>query len=145
MDVLRNASWILLAVGAAFFAALTTIFAKIGVAGVNSNLATAIRTVVILLLAWGIVLATGQYKELGAISQKTWLFLVLSAFATGASWLLYFAALQQGPASVVSSIDKTSVAIVLVLAAIFLGEPFTWKTALGGAMIVGGALLVAWK
>lgn len=145
MDALRSTSWILLAIGSAVFAALTAIFAKIGVSGVNSNLATAIRTAVVLLLAWGIVLATGQYKELGSISQKTWLFLILSAFATGASWLLYFAALQQGPASVVGAIDKTSIAFVLVLAAIFLGEPFTWKTALGGAMVVGGALLVAWK
>lgn len=144
MDATRSA-WILMAVAAAFFAALTAIFAKIGVSGVNSNLATAIRTTVVLVLAWGIVLATGEQKAMGEINQRTWLFLVLSALATGASWLFYFAALQRGPASVVSAIDKTSIAIVLVLAALFLGEAFTWKTAVGGLMVVGGAVLIAWK
>lgn len=145
MEILRNASWLLLAVGAAFFAGLTAIFAKIGVEGVNSNLATAIRTAVVLLLAWGIVLATGQHKELGEISQRTWLFLILSALATGASWLLYFAALQQGPTSAVAALDKTSIAFVIVLAALFLGEALTWKTVLGGALVVAGAILTAWK
>ncbi len=144
MDAART-TWILMAVAAAFFAALTAIFAKIGVSGVNSNLATAIRTTVVLVLAWGIVLATGEQRAMGEISQRTWLFLVLSALATGASWLFYFAALQRGPASVVSAIDKTSIAIVLVLAALFLGEPFTWKTAVGGLLVVGGAILIAWK
>jgi transporter family protein len=144
MDATRS-TWILMAVAAAFFAALTAIFAKIGVSGVNSNLATAIRTSVILVLAWGIVLATGEYRAMGEISQRTWIFLVLSALATGASWLFYFAALQRGPASVVAAIDKTSIAMVLVLAALVLGEPFTWKTAIGGLLVVGGALLIAWK
>lgn len=144
METIRN-SWVLMAVLAAFFAALTTIFAKIGVSGVNSNLATAIRTVVILMMAWGIVAATGEYGELRTISQRTWIFLILSGIATGVSWLFYFAALQRGPASIVSPIDKTSLAMVLVLAALFLGEPLTWKTALGGSLVVIGAIVVALK
>src|SRR5690606_10012364 len=119
--------------------------AKIGVSGVNSNLATAIRTVVIVVMAWGIVAATGEYAELRTISQRTWVFLILSGIATGLSWLFYFAALQRGPASVVSPIDKTSLAMVIVLAALFLGEPLTWKTALGGTLAVIGAIVVALK
>lgn len=144
MDVLRS-NWLLLAILSAVFAALTTIFAKIGVRDVPSNLATAIRTVVILLLAWGIVTATGEIAALRTVSQKTWLFLILSGVATGLSWICYFAALQKGPASVVAPIDKTSLALVLVLAALFLGEPLTWKTAMGGSLVVAGAILAAWK
>jgi transporter family protein len=144
MDFIRS-NWLLLAVLAAVFAALTTIFAKIGVRDVSSNLATAIRTVVILLLAWGIVVATGEAAELRTVTPHTWLFLVLSGAATGLSWICYFAALQKGPASIVASIDKTSLAMVLVLAALFLGEPLTWKTALGGGLVVIGAIVAAWK
>lgn len=144
MDPTRS-SWLLLAVLSAFFAALTTILAKIGIRDVPSNLGTAIRTVVILLLAWGIVMATGEVNGLRSVSQKAWIFLILSGVATGLSWICYFAALQKGPASVVSPIDKTSVAMVLVLAAIFLGEPLTWKNALGGAMVVLGAIVIALK
>jgi transporter family protein len=144
MDFFRS-NWLLLAVLSAFFAALTTIFAKIGVRDVPSNLATAIRTVVILLLAWGIVLATGEVTGLGSVTQRSWLFLILSGVMTGLSWIFYFAALQKGPASVVAPIDKTSLAMVLVLAALFLGEPLTWKTALGGGLVVLGAIVVAWR
>ncbi len=137
--------WLLFALLAAFFAALTTFLAKIGIRDVPSNLGTAIRTVVILLLAWGIVFATGEVNGLRSISQRALLFLILSGIATGLSWLFYFAALQRGPASIVASVDKTSLAMVLVLAALFLGEPFTWKTALGGSLVVLGAIIVAWK
>lgn len=144
MDIPRN-GWILFAVLSAFFAALTTILAKIGIRDVPSNLGTAIRTVVILLLAWGIVLATGEVAALRTVPQKAWLFLILSGLATGASWLFYFAALQRGPASVVSPIDKTSVAMVIVLAALFLNEPLTWQTGLGGLLVVAGAIIAAWK
>lgn len=144
MDLLRS-NWLLLAVLSAFFAALTTVFAKIGVRDVPSNLATAIRTVVILLIAWGIVAATGELAGLRSVSQRTWTFLILSGVATGLSWLCYFAALQQGPASVVVPIDKTSLAMVLLLAALFLGEPLTWQTATGGALVVLGAIVAAWK
>lgn len=144
MDPARS-SWLLLAVLSAFFAALTTILAKIGIRDVPSNLGTAIRTVVILLLAWGIVMATGEVNGLRSVSQKAWIFLILSGVATGLSWICYFAALQKGPASVVSPIDKTSVAMVLVLAAIFLGEPLTLKNALGGALVVIGAIVIALK
>ncbi len=144
MNFFRS-NWLLLAVLSAFFAALTTIFAKIGVRDVPSNLATAIRTVVILLLAWGIVLATGEVTGLGSVTQRSWLFLILSGVMTGLSWICYFAALQKGPASVVAPVDKTSLAMVLVLAALFLGEPLTWKTALGGGLVVLGAIVVAWK
>ena len=125
----------------AFFAALTTIFAKLGVEGVNSNLATAIRTVVILIIAWGIVLATGQVQELGHIPGRVWFWLVLSAVATGLSWLAYFRALQMGKASYVAPIDKSSLAMILVLSVLFLGEPLTWKSALGTLTILAGTLL----
>ena len=144
MEFVRS-NWLLLAVLSAFFAALTTVFAKIGVRDVPSNLATAIRTVVILLLAWGIVTATGEIAALRTVTQRTWLFLILSGVATGLSWICYFAALQKGPASVVAPIDKTSLALVIVLAALFLGEPLTWQTALGGALVVIGAIVAAWK
>jgi len=144
MDLIRS-NWLILAVLSAVFAALTTVFAKIGVRDVPSNLATAIRTVVILLLAWGIVTATGEIAALRTVTQRTLLFLILSGVATGLSWICYFAALQKGPASVVAPIDKTSLAMVIVLAALFLGEPLTWKTALGGGFVVLGAIIAAWK
>lgn len=144
MDLIRS-NWLLLALLSAFFAALTTIFAKIGVRDVPSNLATAIRTIVILLLAWGIVFATGEAAGISSVTQNSWLFLILSGVMTGLSWICYFAALQQGPASVVAPIDKTSLAMVIVLAAIFLGEPLTWKSVVGGGLVVLGAIVVAWR
>ena len=140
-----TSNWLVLALLSAFFAALTTIFAKLGVRDVNSNLATAIRTVVILLLAWGIVFATGEYAGVHSIAQKSWVFLILSGVATGLSWLFYFAALQRGPASAVAPVDKTSLAMVIVLAALFLNEPLTWKTVIGGGLVVAGAVVVAWR
>src|SRR5690242_1611317 len=111
----------------AFFASLTTIFAKLGVQGVSSNLATAIRTVVIILIAWGIVFATGEVKAINGLSTRTWVMLILSAVATGLSWLCYFRALQIGQASYVSPIDKSSTAMILILSVIFLGEQLTLK------------------
>lgn len=144
MDLIRS-NWLLLALLSAFFAALTTIFAKIGVRDVPSNLATAIRTIVILFLAWGIVFATGEAPGISSVTQNSWLFLILSGVMTGLSWICYFAALQQGPASVVAPIDKTSLAMVIVLAAIFLGEPLTWKSVVGGGLVVLGAIVVAWR
>jgi transporter family protein len=125
----------------AFFAALTTIFAKLGVEGVNSNLATAIRTVVILIIAWGIVVATGHAREVGHIPGRVWFWLVLSAAATGLSWLAYFRSLQMGEASHVAPIDKSSLAMILVLSVLFLGEPLTWKSILGTTAIIAGTLL----
>ena len=144
MEFIRS-NWLVLAVLSAFFAALTTIFAKIGVRDVPSNLATAIRTIVILFLAWGIVFATGEAAGIGTVTQRSWLFLILSGVMTGLSWICYFAALQMGPASVVAPIDKTSLAMVIVLAAVFLGEPLTWKSVVGGGLVVLGAIVVAWR
>ncbi len=144
MDSARS-TWILMAIMSAFFAALTTILAKIGIRDVPSNLATAIRTVVILIMAWGIVIGTGEVTGLRTVGQRAWLFLILSGLATGASWLFYFGALQRGPVSVVAPIDKTSIAMVLVLAALFLGEPLTAKSVIGGTLVVLGAIVIAWK
>ncbi len=124
----------------AFFAALTTIFAKIGVDQVSSNLATAIRTAVIVVIVWGIVFATGEVRLIGSVSRTAWIFLVLSALATGVSWLFYFKALQMGKASYVAPIDKSSIAIILVLSVIFLHEPLTWKSAAGTVTIFAGIL-----
>ncbi len=137
--------WLIYALLSALFAALTTIFAKLGVRDVPSNLATAIRTVVILALAWGIVFATGEATGLRGVGQRTWLFLILSGIATGLSWIFYFAALQKGRASQVAPIDKSSLVMVMILAALFLGEPFTWKTAGGALLIVAGMILVAFS
>ena len=125
----------------AFFAALTTLFAKLGVAGVNSNLATAIRTAVILVIAWGIVFANGEVRAMNQIPGRVWFWLILSAIATGLSWLAYFRALQMGNASSVAPIDKSSLALILILSALFLGEAITWKTALGTLAILAGTLL----
>lgn len=135
--------WQVYALLSAFFAALTAIFAKIGVSGINSNLATAIRTVVILLIAWGIVFATVPLREIREVSRHTLLFLVLSGMATGISWLFYFKALQIGDASKVAPLEKISVAFTIILAFVFLGEPLSVKTIAGGALILGGALVLA--
>lgn len=135
--------WQTYALLSAFFAALTAIFAKVGVSGVNSNLATAIRTVVILFIAWGIVFATVPLREIREISRHTLLFLVLSGMATGISWLFYFKALQIGEASKVAPLEKISVAFTIILAFVFLGDPLSVKTVIGGVLILGGALVLA--
>lgn len=126
----------------ALFAALTTIFAKIGVNQISSNLATAIRTSVILLLVWGIVFFTGEVSALNSVPRRVWLFLILSAVATGLSWLFYFRGLQVGKASLVAPVDKSSVALVLILSVIFLGEPLTWQAVSGTALIIGGTIVL---
>lgn len=134
--------WVLFAILSAVFAALTSILAKIGISGANSNLATAIRTVVVVFMAWGIVFITNAQSGIGDISRKSWLFLILSGLATGASWLFYYRALQMGDASKVASIDKLSVVITLILAFIFLNEQLTLKLMLGCLLIVAGSLLM---
>lgn len=138
-------SWLFWSLLSAVFAAATAVLAKIGVTGVDSNLATAVRTTVVLIFAWGVALATHQGLALATFSSRTWIFLTLSGIATGLSWLCYFRALQLGAASRVAPIDKLSVVFVLILAALFLGEPLTWKTALGGGLIAAGAVVLALK
>lgn len=138
-------SWIFWSLLSALFAGATAVLAKVGVAGVDSNLATAIRTTVILLFAWAVAFATARPAALGAIASRTWIFLVLSGLATGLSWLCYFRALQLGQASQVAPIDKLSVVFVLVFAALFLNEPLTLKSGLGTALVVAGAVVLAWK
>lgn len=134
--------WIAFALLSALFAALTSIFAKIGIENVNSNLATAVRTAVVLLMAWGIVFATGKQQQLADISTRSWLFLTLSGIMTGLSWLCYFYALQLGEASKVVPVDKFSVVITMFLAFFILGEALTWKTVLGGLLITAGTLVL---
>ncbi len=134
--------WLVFALLSAVFAALTSILAKIGIEGVNSNLATAIRTVVVVLMAWGMVFLTHAQTGLGEISRKSWLFLILSGLATGASWLCYYRALQMGQASKVVPIDKLSVVITLVLAFVFLHEQFTAKSLIGCVLIGAGTLIM---
>ena len=134
--------WLLFALGSAVFAALTSILAKIGIDGVNSNLATAIRTLVVLVMARGMVFLTDSQGGIGEISKKSWLFLILSGLATGASWLCYYRALQIGEASKVVPVDKLSVVITLVLAFVFLHEKFTAKSLIGCLLIGAGTLLM---
>lgn len=134
--------WILYALLSAFFAALTSILAKLGIENVNSNLATAIRTVVVLIMAWGIVFLTGKQNEISDIGSKSWLFLILSGCATGLSWLFYYKALQIGEASKVVPIDKFSVVISMVLAFFILGEAVNWKTIIGGLLITIGTFVL---
>lgn len=134
--------WFILALASAVFAALTSIFAKIGIEGVNSNLATALRTVVVLIFAWGMVFLTEAHKGIGEISRRSWLFLILSGLATGASWLCYFKAIQIGEVSKVVPIDKLSVVITLLLAFAFLKEPFTTKSLIGTVLIGAGTLMM---
>ena len=134
--------WMILALLSAVFAALTSILAKVGIDGVNSNLATAIRTVVVVIMAWGMVFLTNTQNGIMEISRKSWLFLILSGLATGASWLCYYKALQLGEASKVVPIDKLSVVITLVLAFVFLHEEFTPKSLLGCVLIGAGTLLM---
>ncbi len=134
--------WFVFALLSAVFAALTSILAKIGIEGVNSNLATAIRTLVVLVMAWGMVFLTNTQGGIADISKKSWLFLILSGLATGASWLCYYRALQMGEASKVVPIDKLSVVITLVLAFVFLHEQFTAKSLIGCLLIGAGTLLM---
>ena len=134
--------WFVLALLSAVFAALTSILAKVGIDGVNSSLATAIRTVVVVVMSWGMVFLTNAQGGLGDISRKSWLFLILSGLATGASWLCYYKALQLGEASKVVPIDKLSVVITLVLAFVFLHEQFTLKSLIGCALIGAGTLFM---
>ena len=134
--------WIILALLSAIFAALTSILAKVGIEGVNSNLATAIRTMVVVLMAWGMVFLTNAQNGIMEIERKSWLFLILSGLATGASWLCYYKALQVGEASKVVPIDKLSVVFTLVMAFVFLHEQFTSKSLIGCVLIGAGTLLM---
>ncbi len=134
--------WFVFALLSAVFAALTSILAKVGIEGVNSNLATAIRTVVVLAMAWGMVFLTNAQSGITSIDKKSWLFLILSGLATGASWLCYYRALQTGEVSRVVPIDKLSVVITLALAYIFLHESFTTKSLIGAALISAGTLVM---
>ena len=134
--------WMIFAVLSAVFAALTSILAKIGIEGVNSNLATAIRTIVVVIMAWGMVFLTHAQNGLAEISKKSWIFLILSGLATGASWLCYYKALQMGDASKVVPIDKMSVVITLILAFVFLHEQFTAKSLIDCILIGAGTLIM---
>jgi transporter family protein len=137
--------WWMYALLSAFFAALTAIFAKMGIKNMDTDLATAIRTVIILVLAWAFVLFKGTAGTIGNLTKHNWLFLVLSGCATGLSWIFYFKALQLGEVSQVAPIDKLSVAIAIVLAVIFLGEPVTLKSAIGALLIIGGTFVLIIK
>ena len=134
--------WAIFAILSAIFAALTSILAKIGIEGVNSNLATAVRTIVVVLMAWFMVFITGNQNGIVDINKKSWIFLILSGLATGASWLCYYKALQLGEASKVVPIDKLSIVITIVLAFIFLGEQITLKTLIGCCLIVTGTFVM---
>ena len=134
--------WWIYALLSAFFAALTALFAKKGLKGVNPDLATAIRTVIILFLAWSIVFFKGNFQSVNNLTKQNWLFLILSGVATGLSWIFYFRALQVGKLAQVATVDKLSLALTILLAFIFLGEPLTWKTVIGGALVIAGSLVV---
>ena len=135
--------WIVFALLGALFAALTSIFSKIGLVDVDSNLAVAIRTVVILVFAWGIVLATGRHVQLPAVPLRSWTFLILSGVSTGASWLFFYRALQLGDVSRVVPVDRLSLVLVILLAFMFLGEPISPKLLLGSAFVVLGVVIIA--
>ncbi len=134
--------WVLFALLSAVFAALTSILAKIGIEHIDSNLATAIRTLVVVVFAWGIVLFTGAHHQLAAVRCKSWVFLILSGLATGASWLFYYRALQLGEAARVASVDKLSVVLTIILAFFILHEAVSLKVLAGGVLITAGALLM---
>ncbi len=134
--------WFVMALLSSVFAAATSILAKVGIENVNSNLATAIRTVVVVVMAWGIVFITGAQHGIGSIGKRSWLFLILSGIATGASWLCYYRALQLGDASRVIPIDKLSIVITLVMAAVFLHEEFTVKSVIGSVLITAGTFFL---
>ena len=137
-------SWVFWALLSAVFAAATALLAKVGVSGIDSNLATAIRTSVILVFTWAIALSMEKHHALAEISRRSWIFLVLSGVCTGLSWLCYFRALQLGQASRVAPVDKLSVVFAIALAALVLGEKLNWPHYLGGALIVSGAVILAW-
>ena|ERR1700694_2992710 len=134
--------WWMYALLSAFFAALTAIFAKVGIKGVDTDLATAIRTVVILVIAWAIAFFRGGTATMGSLSKQNLLFLCLSGIATGLSWIFYFKALQLGKISQVAPVDKLSVALAILLAVVFLGEALTWKNAAGALLIIGGTVVL---
>lgn len=142
MNQTTGSLWVVYALLSALFAALTSILAKIGINGVDSNLATAIRTVVVLVMAWGLVFMTGVQKQISNIGARSWLFLVLSGIATGLSWLFYYRALQMGDASRVVPIDKSSVVISMVLAFVVLKEQLTWQSIMGGLLITAGTFVL---
>jgi len=141
---MRIPPWVFYSLLSAVFASLVAILAKIGMAGIHSNLATAIRTGVVLVLAWGVVIAGGHWSQVRELTNRNLLFLALSGLATGLSWLCYFKALQAGPASRVAPLDKLSVALTIVLGIVLLGEPLDWKLIVGGALIVAGACVIVW-
>ncbi len=134
--------WWIFALLSAVFAALTAVFAKVGVKGMDADLATAIRTVIILIIAWGIALLNGSFRSIGTLSKTNWVFLILSGIATGLSWIFYFKALQLGKVSQVAPVDKLSVAIAITLSVIFLGEHLDWKTAVGALLIISGTVVL---
>ncbi|MDY3109395.1 MAG: EamA family transporter [Lachnospiraceae bacterium] len=134
--------WMVFAILSAVFAALTSILAKVGIEGVPSNLATGIRTIVVVAMSWVMVFVTNQQGGIADISRKSWIFLILSGLATGASWLCYYRALQIGEASKVVPIDKMSVVLTLIMAFVFLHEQFTWKSAVGSVLITVGTLIM---
>jgi transporter family protein len=134
--------WWIYALLSALFAALTAIFAKVGVKGIDSDLATAIRTVIVLILAWGIALFKGSAENIGSLSRTNWIFLVLSGCATGLSWVFYFKALQLGKVSQVAPVDKLSVALAILLSVVFLKESLTWQTGLGALLIISGTFVL---
>src|SRR3954469_19067555 len=136
-------SWLLFALGSAFFAGLTAILGKLGVTGMNSNLATLVRTVVILFVTAGIVSLRSEWQWPASVPNRSLVFLVVSGVATGLSWLCYYRALQLAPASLVAPIDKLSVAFAIALGVLVLGEPLTWQLAVGGGLVVAGALVIA--
>lgn len=134
--------WLVCAILSSVFAALTSILAKIGINGVNSNLATALRTAVVLIMAWGMVFLTNAQSGIADIDKKSWIFLILSGLATGASWLFYYKALQLGEVSRVAPIDKMSIVLTLIMAFLFLHEKFTVKSAIGSVLIAAGTLVM---
>ncbi len=136
-------TWLFWALLSALFAAATALFAKIGVAGIDSNLATAIRTTVVFVFAWAVAIALEKHGAISMIDRRSWLFLVLSGLCTGLSWICYFKALQMGPASSVAPVDKLSVVLVIVFAWLFLGEHLSLLKVLGGSFITAGAILIA--
>jgi transporter family protein len=138
-------NWFQWALLSAFFAGVTAVLAKVGVTGIDSNLATAVRTSVVLIFAWGIAVATANPAAMIGFSKRTWLFLALSGIGTGLSWLCYFRALQLGEASRVAPVDKLSVVFAIALAALFLSERLTWQHWLGAGLILSGALVISWR
>lgn len=137
--------WLVYALLSALFASLTAIFAKLGVANVNSNLATGIRTIIVLIMIWCIIMARGEEKGISSLSKQNLLFLVISGIATGLSWIFYFKAIQIGSVSQVAAVDKLSVALTICIAVLFLGEPLSLKTFTGASLIILGTVILAWK